>query len=104
MEQKLEKPLFKHLSVKEWYLEGCKRYGVNQRKWKFRCPSCGCSHNFKEFNLKQTFIFLVDCAACGWKGTGDKNPITIHGEEPNNVQNIFDFENDPICAVQLGLS
>lgn len=102
METKLTKPFDKHLSSREWYVEGCKRYGTDKTTWKFRCPSCGQSIDRSLFNRRMKYIFLVDCVHCDWIGNGDRNPITVH-EGLTETHNIFDFFDNPICCVQLGL-
>ncbi len=101
MEKQL-KPTEKHLSSREWYVEGCNRYGTEKTNWKFRCPSCGQQIDRSMFNRKMKYIFLVDCVHCDWKGFGGKNPISVH-ESHGETHNIFDFFDDPICVVQLGL-
>lgn len=103
---KNEKPIEKHMSVSEWNLEGIHRYGPDRTKWRFRCPRCGSIHTMRNAFTADSatkHIFLNDCVKCGWKGKNTKNPITIHGSEPHNTHNVFDFDRDPICAIRYGL-
>lgn len=104
MEEKLKTDLekkyytnkFRSIAIKDWDLEGTKRYGINRKKWRFRCPNCGDVVTVECMKTKTCFIPLQDCP-CGWKGNGG-NPITVI-VSINNHHNIFDFADDPLCDI-----
>jgi len=37
------------MTVEEWKAEGIRRFGPDQRNWRFKCPSCGYIASIREW-------------------------------------------------------
>lgn len=62
-----------YITVQEWQNEGEKRFGIDMREWKFKCPSCGRVNTGKEFIGKSTDwhnTMYQECIGCNYKSYG----------------------------------
>ena len=90
----------------EWEAEGKKRFGNNQMKWKFKCPSCGhiasvqdyknagASENVVAFSCIGRYLKNKPREAFGEKGKGPCNYAGggLIGLNPIEVDGVHYFE------------
>jgi Zn ribbon nucleic-acid-binding protein len=88
---------FLHLSTKQWFFEGSRRYGPDKNIWKLKCPKCGRIHTTKDYLRNPECMAFQDCVECGHRGKMVNNPITIHLERGLS-DNIFDFADEPLTS------
>lgn len=99
------------MTIEEWKAEGAKRFGDNQMKWRFVCPSCAnvvTPEDYKKAGAPETTvafscvgrwmpkteatIFEKGKGFCNYAGGGlfPLNPIAVVDEEARE-HHVFDF-------------
>lgn len=99
------------MTAKEWHAEGWRRFGPDQMKWRFKCPSCedvACAEDWKAVGAPENAVayscrgrWMPESKATIWqKGKGPcnyaggglfrLNPITVIDSE-GKEHNIFEF-------------
>jgi hypothetical protein len=99
------------LSLSEWQAEGRRRFGEDEMRWRFVCPSCGHIASVQDWKDAGASIRHVAFSCVGrWRGGDDKktfkkkggpcyyagggliglNPVAVV-QANGQVVNIFDF-------------
>lgn len=102
----------KTMTAEEWRAEGARRFGVDQMKWRFRCPSCEnvmTPEDYKSAKAPETAvafscvgrwrpettatIFEKGKGICNYAGGGlfPLNPITVI-EQNGKEHSVFAFD------------
>lgn len=99
------------MTAEEWSAEGARRFGADQMKWRFKCPSCehiACAEDWKAVGAPEgsvayscvgrwmpkttATIFQKGKGPCNYAGGGlfPLNPITVIDKD-GDEHHIFEF-------------